>query len=366
MITDVDGVLVGHWTDPVARTGCTVVRFPEGTVASAEVRGGAPASRELELLAPHRTVSRLDAVVLSGGSAFGLAAADGVMGVLEAEGVGFATAFGVVPIVVGLSLFDLGVGDPTVRPGRHEGAVACRAARGGAHELGAVGAGTGATVGKWRGREHARPGGLGAATMRDGEVIVAALVAVNATGDIDDGTVPRAGRPRVAPAQRGGFHDDGSPELTNTTIGVVATNARLDKIGCLIVAQGGHDGMARALFPPHTPPTATPSWPPPPSRSTPTSTSCAPSPSSPSSGPSAVWVRALGTGSIAWCPPPSRSSPPSRARAPAARWPRAAPRWCSAWAIPTPTSCSSARARAPRRTARGCPSSAGRASCSTG
>ncbi len=132
MITDVDGVLVGHWTDAEARTGCTVVRFPEGTVASAEVRGGAPASRELELLTPHRTVNRLDAVVLSGGSAFGLAAADGVMGVLEAEGVGFATAFGVVPIVVGLSLFDLGVGRPegAARPPRGCGGLSGGAGRG--------------------------------------------------------------------------------------------------------------------------------------------------------------------------------------------------------------------------------------------
>lgn len=261
MITDVDGVLVGHWTEADARTGCTVVRFPEGTVASAEVRGGAPASRELELLTPHRTVSRLDAVVLSGGSAFGLAAADGVMGVLEAEGVGFPTTFGVVPIVVGLSLFDLGVGDPTVRPGRHEGAAACRAARRGAHEIGQVGVGTGATVGKWRGRAHARPGGIGVATLRDGDVIVAALLAVNATGDIDDGTMT-AGAVDLGSLRRSqeAFHDDGSPGspdltdpgLTNTTIGVIATNARLDKNACLVTAQGGHDGMARALFPPHT------------------------------------------------------------------------------------------------------------------
>jgi L-aminopeptidase/D-esterase-like protein len=214
-------------------------------------------------LTPHRTVDRLDAVVLSGGSAFGLAAADGVMGVLEAEGVGFATAFGVVPIVVGLSLFDLGVGDPTVRPGRHQGAAACRAARGGAHEIGLVGVGTGATVGKWRGREHALPGGIGVATLHDGELVVAALLAVNATGDIDDGTTT-AGAVDLGSLRRSeeAFHDDGSPDpkrsdptssdLTNTTIGVVATNARLDKNACLVVAQGGHDGMARALFPPHT------------------------------------------------------------------------------------------------------------------
>ena len=253
MITDVDGVLVGHWTDADARTGCTVVRFPEGTVASAEVRGGAPASRELELLAPHRTVSRIDAVVLSGGSAFGLAAADGVMAELEAEGIGFPTAFGVVPIVEGLSLFDLGVGDPTGRPGPVEGRAACRAVAGGAHAVGAVGAGTGATVGKWRGREHATDGGIGASSVRDGEVIVAALIAVNAAGDIDDGsaTADPVDLGSLRPSEEA-FHDDGSPEMTNTTIGVVATNARLDKNGCLVVAQGGHDGMARALFPPHT------------------------------------------------------------------------------------------------------------------
>ncbi|MGZ4681109.1 MAG: P1 family peptidase [Acidimicrobiales bacterium] len=250
MITDIDGVLVGHWTDVEGRTGCTVVRFPEGTVASAEVRGGAPASRELDLLAPHRTVNRLDAVVLSGGSAFGLAAADGVMSELEAEGVGFATAFGVVPIVVGLSLFDLGVGDPAARPGPAEGRTACRAAATGRHEVGLVGAGTGATVGKWRGREHARPGGIGVATVRDGDVVVAALLAVNATGDIDDGTMT-SGPVDLGALRRTeeAFHDEG---LADTTIGVIATNARLDKNGCLVVAQGGHDGMARALFPPHT------------------------------------------------------------------------------------------------------------------
>ena len=256
MITDIDGVLVGHWTDREGGTGCTVVRFPEGTVASAEVRGGAPASRELELLAPHRTVKRLDAVVLSGGSAFGLAAADGVMAELEAEGVGFTTAFGVVPIVVGLSLFDLSVGDPTARPGSAEGRTACRDAQSGPVDVGLVGAGTGATVGKWRGREHAAPGGLGTATERDGDVVVAALLAVNATGDIDDGT-RTAGPVDLGSLRRTeeAFHDDGGAGgagMENTTIGVVVTNARLDKDGCLIVAQGGHDGMARALFPPHT------------------------------------------------------------------------------------------------------------------
>ena len=151
MITDVAGVRVGHWTDIEARTGCTVVLFPEGTLASGEVRGGAPATREFDLLDPHRLVHRLDAVVLSGGSAFGLAAADGVMRWLEERGVGFPTSAGPVPIVVGASLFDLAVGDPSVRPGPAEGYAACDAARADSVDVGPVGAGTGATINKWRG-----------------------------------------------------------------------------------------------------------------------------------------------------------------------------------------------------------------------
>ena len=251
MLTDVPGVRVGHWSDEIGRTGCTVVLLPDGTVASAEVRGGAPASRELELLAPHRTVRRLDAVVLSGGSAFGLAASDGVMRVLEERGIGFRTSVGAVPIVVGLSLFDLGVGDPKARPGALEGEAACRAATGGAVALGPVGAGAGATVGNWRGAEHARPGGLGSSTVRQGDVIVSALVAVNALGDVADGSV-LATDVDLTPLRGPLIHADTEPGATNTTIGLIVTNAALDKVGCLLAAQGGHDGMARALFPPHT------------------------------------------------------------------------------------------------------------------
>jgi L-aminopeptidase/D-esterase-like protein len=246
MVTDVAGVRVGHWTDPVARTGCTVVLLPPGTVASGEVRGGAPATREFDLLDPLRLVQRLDAVVLSGGSAFGLAAGDGVMAWLAERGVGLATAGGPVPIVVGLSLFDLGVGDPGVRPGPDQGRAAAAAATGGPVEVGAVGAGTGATVGKWAGRDRATPGGLGAATRRSGEVVVSALVAVNSVGFIDDGTrTDDPGPPAVpqrAPAER----------FDSTTIGLVVTNARLDKAGCLHLARCGHDGLARALYPAHT------------------------------------------------------------------------------------------------------------------
>ena len=240
----IDGVLVGHRTDHDARTGCTVIRFPEGTVASGEVRGGAPATREFALLDPTRTVARLDAVVLSGGSAFGLAAADGVMRSLEVEGIVVPTPHGVVPIVVGLSLFDLGVGDATVRPTAEWGSDALDAVSSDP-ATGPVGAGTGATVGKWRGRAGAVEAGLGIHRVVQGALVVTAIVAVNAVGDIDDGhTAEEVGAGRGTwPADDAGFG--------NTVIGVVATNARLDKVGCHIVAQGAHDGLARAVVPAH-------------------------------------------------------------------------------------------------------------------
>jgi L-aminopeptidase/D-esterase-like protein len=249
VITDVAGLRVGHWTDSEARTGCTVVLFPDGTVASGDVRGGAPATRELELLDPRRTVSRIDAVVLTGGSAFGLAAADGAMRFCEERGMGFATPVGPVPIVVALALFDLAVGDPAARPGPDEGYAACVAATDGPVELGLIGAGAGATVAKLGLPRDRRPGGLVSAGAEGGGLRVAALVAVNASGTpgADD---------RMA-LELAGAHDVAEARVTgtgfvNTTIGVVATNARLDKMACHLVAQGGHDGLARSLFPAHT------------------------------------------------------------------------------------------------------------------
>jgi L-aminopeptidase/D-esterase-like protein len=251
VITDVAGVRVGHWTDPTGGTGCTVVLFPPGTVASGEVRGGAPGTREFDLLAPHRTVNRVDAVVLSGGSAFGLAACDGVMRWCEERGIGFPTPAGPVPIVVGAVLFDLMVGDPRVRPTAASGYAACQAAVGAGAQLalGLVGAGTGATVGKWRGPGAVVPGGIGSASRRDGELIVAALMAVNASGAIRSGADQALGSPGFQGF--GGAAGFAGP-ATNTTIGVIATNATLDKVGCLLVAQSGHDGLARALEPAHT------------------------------------------------------------------------------------------------------------------
>lgn len=237
-------VQVGHWTSSDERTGCTAIIFPEGTVASGEVRGGAPATREFALLDPRRTVQHIDAVVLSGGSAFGLATAHGVMQYLHSKGRGFPTRSGPVPIVVAMALFDLAA--DVEPPGVHEGFHAAVAAGPGiAH--GRVGAGAGATVGSWRGVDHQTAGGLGLGRVKSGSVEVTALVAVNPAGDIDDGATQAdvlAGR-FVEPERS-------APEFENTTIGVIWTNAYLDKLGCKLVAESGHDGLGRALIPAHT------------------------------------------------------------------------------------------------------------------
>jgi L-aminopeptidase/D-esterase-like protein len=248
VITDVPGIRVGHWTDAAARTGCTVVLPPPGGVASGEIRGGAPAERDFALLAPERTVPRVDAVVLSGGSVFGLAVADGVAQWLEEQRIGFDTPAGPVPIVVGMAIFDLLVAEPGVRPTAESGRAACAAAADGAVETGRAGAGTGATVGAWRGPDNVRPGGLGSASERHGELVVGALMVVNAFGEpIRDGK-----RPPFEPAYDGPFGSGDAGPSENTTIGVIATNARLDKVGCFLTAQSGHDGIARAIEPSHT------------------------------------------------------------------------------------------------------------------
>ncbi len=247
MITSVPGVRLGHWSDEQARTGCSVVLLPAGTVVSGEVRGGAPGTREWALLDPRRSVDRVNAVVLTGGSAFGLAACDGVVRWCEERGIGWPTPAGPVPIVVGMVIFDLMVGNPAVRPGPEAGYAACLAARAGAAAVGRgpVGAGAGATVGKWRGRHAARPAGLGSASVTEGDLIVSALVAVNAMGDALALSGDGLDRPRlpVVPAPV-------SP-VEATTIGVIATNAAVDKIGCRLLAEAGHDGLARALDPVH-------------------------------------------------------------------------------------------------------------------
>ncbi len=240
------GVRVGHWHDERARTGCTAVLLPEGATASGEVRGGAPATRETDLLDPGRSVSTVDAVVLTGGSAFGLASAEGVMAWLAEHGRGYRTDAGPVPIVPALGLYDLGVGDPSVRPGPAEGAAACEAAAA-TVAGGRVGAGCGATVAKWRGAEHRRPGGLGVAERRAGEARIVAVVAVNALGDLTERAQAELDAGAVfasPPAEPSG--------RTNTTIGVVLTDAPLDPLGCHALARSAHDGFARALLPVHS------------------------------------------------------------------------------------------------------------------
>lgn len=245
---DVAGVEIGHWTDPVARTGCTVIVLPAGTVASGEVRGGAPATRDFALLAPERLVDCVDAIVLAGGSAFGLAVADGVMAVLEGEGRGLDTPHGPVPIVVAMALYDLGVGDPAVRPDAAAGRHAARN-RGASVEVGPVGAGAGATVSKWLGAENAESGGLGIATVQRDDLAVSAVVALNAAG-----SPPPGAHQTFEQVADGSFQQwkTRSSPFTNTTLCAVITNAALSKIDCFWVAQGGHDGLARELVPAHT------------------------------------------------------------------------------------------------------------------
>jgi L-aminopeptidase/D-esterase-like protein len=263
-ITDVHGVAVGHFTHPLRATGCTVVLCPQGAVAGVDVRGGSPGTRETDLLRPENTVDRVHAVLLSGGSAFGLDAAGGVMRWLEEQGHGFAVGAVRVPIVPAAVIFDLWHGDARIRPDAAAGHAACVAASMQPPLQGSVGAGAGATVGKLFGIERAMAGGVGAASVRVAGVTVAALVVVNASGDVID---PRSGEPiagaRKSATSRQLFHTTqallrGELPLrlqtgAATTIGVVATDAALDKAQCSKLASMAHDGLARSISPIHTP-----------------------------------------------------------------------------------------------------------------
>jgi L-aminopeptidase/D-esterase-like protein len=246
-IRDVPGIRVGHWTDADALTGCTVVLPADsGAVAGVDVRGSAPGTRETDLLRPTALVERIHAVCLAGGSAFGLAAADGVMRRLAERGVGVHTGVRPVPVVPAAILFDLGVGDPLAHPDMEAGHLATLAAEANDGPLeGRVGAGTGATVAKLGGVEGAQPGGVGSAARRlaDGST-VGALVVNNALGDVHarDGKV-LAAHVGQAPAP---------PPFVNTTLVVVATDARLDRAQCRKLAELGHDALARGIRPVHT------------------------------------------------------------------------------------------------------------------
>jgi L-aminopeptidase/D-esterase-like protein len=229
-----------------------------------DVRGGAPGTRETDLLEPENTVQQVHAVVLSGGSAFGLEAATGVVRYLEEKGVGFPVGVGKVPIVPAAILFDLGIGDWTIRPDAKAGYEAARAATAGPVAEGSVGAGAGATVGKLFGPRRAMKGGIGTASVRlPGGAVVAALVAVNAVGDVVDPATGRVIAGMRAPEGKGpggtveallAGEPPGRPlEGKNSSIGVVATNVTLTKAEAKKVAQMAHDGLARAIRPVHTP-----------------------------------------------------------------------------------------------------------------
>lgn len=240
------GVQVGHWTDPVGKTGCTVVLAPGGAVGGVDVRGGAPGTLGTDALRPGTLVPLVHAVLLTGGSAYGLDAASGVMRWLEERGHGFAIGPGVVPIVAGAVIFDLATGDPRARPGAADGYVACSAATATPAE-GAVGAGTGATVAKAGGPAVVGPGGVGVASVDVGGAVVAAIVVVNAVGGIWDDERHAWIAPLTAWSRDAALFPG-----ANTTIGVVVTDAKLDKAQANRVASIAQDGIARAVRPAHT------------------------------------------------------------------------------------------------------------------
>lgn len=269
-LRDVPGIAVGHATRGEARTGCSVVLCPDGAVAGVDVRGAAPGTRETDLLRPTALVDRVHAICLAGGSAFGLAAADGVMDYLAQRGIGFETGVRPVPIVPAAIIFDLAVGSPQATPGRDDGYAACRAADAGEGPVeGRVGAGAGATVGKLAGMDRSSPGGIGSSALRlaDGSTL-GALVVNNAMGN----AVARDGR--ILAGVRG---EDGAfvsavevalgsgaappplgeaalppPGGTSTVLVVAATDAALDRAQCRRLAELAHDGLARSVSPAHT------------------------------------------------------------------------------------------------------------------
>ena len=263
-LTRISGIKVGHYTALDAATGCSVILCPPGTVGAVDVRGGAPGTRETDLLQAHNLVAEVTAVSLSGGSAYGLATADGVMRWHSERGLGYGSRSGaVVPIVPAAILFDLTVGRPGIRPDAAAGYKACKAASAAPVAMGSLGAGTGARIAAIAGDERASKGGIGsAATVVPNGVVVAALMAVNAVGNVigEDGKILAGLRSREGAGfvsvldemARMSAAGDGPASRENTVIGVVATNGRLNKAQAQKVAQMAHDGIARAINPAHT------------------------------------------------------------------------------------------------------------------
>lgn len=245
-LTSIPGIKVGHWDDPEARTGVTVVDLPEPNIAAAEVRGGAPGSRELALLQLGRSVESIQAIVLTGGSAFGLAAADGVVRELEADGRGHPTLVGSVPIVPAGVIYDLAVGSSDVRPGPEQGAAAYRAASDAPVTTGRIGAGMGATVAGWRGQQI--PGGIGSFAMEVQGAVVGVLLVANAVGDL----FTLEGTPITGGTHRPEWPTEPPPIGENTTLVVVATTAAVDRAGLGRVMIRAHDALGACIRPSHT------------------------------------------------------------------------------------------------------------------
>jgi L-aminopeptidase/D-esterase-like protein len=260
-ITDVAGIKVGHYTDKRAVTGCTVVLCEQGAVAGVDISGSSPGTRETDLLRPGNLVEKVQAIVLSGGSAFGLDVATGVMKYLEEKGCGHETSAGRVPIVPAAIIYDLNIGDCKIRPGANEGYQVCLDATNTGVAEGCVGAGTGATVGKTLGIKRAVKSGLGTASQKiAGDIVVAALMVVNAVGDVIE---PGTGKILAGPRKPGESGFLSTSELWkgelketvppfNTVIGVVATDAKLSKVEASKVARIAQVGIARTIDPCHT------------------------------------------------------------------------------------------------------------------
>ena len=260
-IKDIRGFKIGSAENEVAGTGVTVIISESGATAGVDVRGGGPATRETDLLKPENMVQEINAVVLSGGSAYGLEAACGVMESLEEKNIGFETGFGVVPIVCGASLFDLPVGDPKVRPDKAMGAFVVDNAYKGVFEQGNHGAGTGATVGKYKGPARMMKGGQGASATETGDLQVGAVSAVNALGDIFDVSGKKiagllledgSGLASTEEAIKNDIAEQFDVFKGNTTITCIVTNGRLAKAQCTKLASIAHDGYARAIKPVHS------------------------------------------------------------------------------------------------------------------
>lgn len=251
------GFKIGHSTNKEALTGCTVILCPPNTVGSCFVSGNAPGSRELELLSPDMTVSEVHAIVLTGGSAFGLACADGVMRFLEENGIGYQTPWAKIPIVPAAVVYDLNVGNPKIRPTAEDGYNACLNASVN-FETGLVGAGTGTTVGKWAGFEYRMNGGVGFSIVQIDELIVSAVAVVNSVGDIidEDGKIiagAKANDKFIAEDKKFRFALQRKIQFgTNTTLVCVMSNAILSKLETYKISKRADDGISRAIRPAHT------------------------------------------------------------------------------------------------------------------